>query len=609
MKLCPKCQKQFPDDANFCPVDAARLVPFEARPAGTDSLAARYELGAKLGGTETGAVYRASDKSTGAAVAIKLVAPAVAALPGVAQRLDRELQQLARVQSSGIAKILGSGKRPANGGEETWIAMELVDGAHTLAEAITARGPIPAAQAADLVQVIGEALIEAAQVGVVHRDLAPKNVLFAGGDVKLVNFALPVPAPSGKTFGVTEFVAPEQIEGRPVDQRSNLYSLGAIYYYALTGQHASDNVVGQTVRPPSQLAPSVAAGSPIENVILRALERSPTKRFLTVRQFLDEVGRVGRGEVIELNKPIAPASRRQLVSTLMGISKTGDRADDLSQVVKGALAASGSGPVTVPTMPSIASAPTVGSGVPSVVPSVIVSSPSAPTMLPQTSTSPAAILGQTKIGIPAQSEPIAAAAAAQPTQAEPARPAVLVTPTPATPTPAAPVVAAAASAAAEPMPVPRAPEPPVVAAPIVAAPVVPASGGKKESERRGGEKGKFRETMWFKKGDLDTQAAIAAADERARTGKDVANDKADSLPVEDRYKDDGSITRSDKEKYSLRTGGTQLMKAVRPDAGASANKVDERELIGEMRGNRTIIVVAIVIVAIAAAAIIFLLAR
>ena len=92
--------------------------------------------------------------------------------------------------------------------------MELLEGAHTLAEAITARGPIPLDQAADLIEVIGEALIEAAQVGVVHRDLAPKNVLFAGQDVKLINFSLPVPT-TDKVPGVAEFVAPEQVDGRP----------------------------------------------------------------------------------------------------------------------------------------------------------------------------------------------------------------------------------------------------------------------------------------------------------------------------------------------------------------------------------------------------------
>src|SRR5262245_35711228 len=175
MKLCPKCQKHFSDDANFCPVDAARLIPLEGQ-AGGDSLTTKFELGAKLGGSRTGAVHKATEKATGKSCVVKLVAPAVVALPGVAQRIERELKQLERVHSVGVCRVLASGKR----GEEFWVATELLDGAQTLAEAITARGPIPVEQAANLIELIGEALIEAAQVGVVHRDLAPKNILFAG---------------------------------------------------------------------------------------------------------------------------------------------------------------------------------------------------------------------------------------------------------------------------------------------------------------------------------------------------------------------------------------------------------------------------------------------
>src|SRR5262249_15851605 len=151
-------------------------------------------------------------------------------------------------------------------------------------------GPIELEQAAHLVEVIGEALIEAAQVGVVHRDLAPKNILFTGTDVKLVNFSLPVP--SDKVPGVAEFVAPEQHDGKPVHHRSNLYSLGALYYFVASGQPVRLDDTG-VIKPPSSLASVPAA---VEAVILRALDKSPTKRFLTVRQFIDEVGRVARGE-------------------------------------------------------------------------------------------------------------------------------------------------------------------------------------------------------------------------------------------------------------------------------------------------------------------------
>jgi hypothetical protein len=114
--------------------------------------------------------------------------------------------------------------------------------------------------------------------------------------------------------------------------------------------------------------------------------------------------------------------------------------------------------------------------------------------------------------------------------------------------------------------------------------------------------------MWFKKGDLDTQAAIAAAEERARTGKDVATDKADSLPMDERYKDDGSISAGDKQKYSLRTGGTQMMQAVRDGGPAASIKVSEDELIGEMKSGRRLVMIAIVIGLAAAVAIVVMLA-
>jgi hypothetical protein len=162
--------------------------------------------------------------------------------------------------------------------------------------------------------------------------------------------------------------------------------------------------------------------------------------------------------------------------------------------------------------------------------------------------------------------------------------------------PAAPIVAA-----------------PIVAAPVIATPAAPiiagAAQGKPKAPEIAGTKGKFRETMWFKKGDLDTQAAIAAADERARTGKDVAADKVDTLPMDERYKDDGSISRGDKEKYSLRTGATQMMQAMRTDGPASSQKVSEDALIDEMKGGRSRILIAIAVAVVALVLLIVIISR
>ena len=572
MKLCPKCQKQFSDDANFCPVDAARLIPLEGQTAGADPLTSRFELGDRLGGSRTGTVSRAKDKTTGAAVAVKVVAPAVTALPGVAQRLERELKQLERVQSSGVAKVVASGKRPGVTGDETWVALELLEGAQTLQEAISARGPIAPDFAAHLIEVIGEALIEAAQVGVVHRDLAPKNVLFAGNDIKLINFSLPVPT-TDKVPGVPEFVAPEQVDGKAVDQRSNLYNLGALYYYILTGQtvHAGSteevhraHVTG-AIKTPSSLAPVPAN---VEAVIMRALDRSPTKRFLTVRQFVDEVGRVARGEA----DPKATQSmgkvgrpKAELVQTLMGLRGG-------STIPMGSNIQSTAAIASAPTV-----APTPSLQAPAMPAPMAVAQPGAATMSPDRS--PWAPPG----GAPN---------------------AVVAPPVVAAPVIAAPVVAAPVVAA------------PVVAAPVVAAPQVAAQPAGKKKAEEPGSKGKFRETMWFKKGDLDAQAAVTAAEERARTGKDGASDKADSLPMDERYKDDGSISRGDKEKYSLRTGATQMMSAVQDprNKGASGDsmsggKVSEDALIGEMKGGRTKYLVIGVVVLIVLVLIIVLVMR
>src|SRR5262249_17807696 len=114
----------------------------------------------------------------------------------------------------------------------------------------------------------------------------------------------------------------------------------------------------------------------------------------------------------------------------------------------------------------------------------------------------------------------------------------------------------------------------------------------------------FRETMWFKKGDLDAQAAQAAAEERARTGKEVATDKADSLPIDERYKDDGSISRTDKEKYSLRTGGAMIMQRVEGVPHARLTEVSEDALIGEMKKGRSFVLIAILIAIVAVVAIV-----
>ncbi|MCE9572016.1 MAG: protein kinase, partial [Deltaproteobacteria bacterium] len=335
MKVCPKCGKQFADDANFCPTDAGKLQPLGAEAPATapasDLVGGRFRLEERLGGSTTGQVFRASDSQTGMPVAVKMVDPTVAAVPQVSQRTEREWKQLERVGSASIAKVMASGKQDG----QLWVATELVGESLSLQEMVAARGPLDPHTASELVVAVGEALIEAAKVGVVHRDLAPKNVLVTNGQVKLINFSVPSPTGNEKVPGVPEFVAPELIEGKPVDQRSNIYSLGALFYYLLTGappysgsaeEVHKAHLAGGAV-PPSKRAPVPAD---LDGLVGKAMERTAAKRYLTLRQFLDDVTRVARGPEggAGATQPfgragVAPAGgkgkKSELAQTLMGV--------------------------------------------------------------------------------------------------------------------------------------------------------------------------------------------------------------------------------------------------------------------------------------------------
>ncbi len=623
MKVCPKCGKQYAADANFCTNDAGRLVAMSSSastgppPAAAAAVASaasaasaaavavapaipllggRFELRERVGGGVTGAVHKAIDTQNGAAVAIKLIAPAVVAQH--AQRVERELKLLEKVQSPAVARVLSSGKQ----GDQLWAAMEWVEGGVPLSQMVGASGIEPE-KASEFAIAVGGALVEAAKVGVVHRDLAPKNVLVANGAVKLINFALPVP--NERVSGVPAFVSPEVIEGKQVDQRSSTYSLGALYYFLLTGQppftgdpqvvHAA-HLSGSAV-PPSQRA---AVAADVDTLVGRAMDRNPAKRYLTLKQFLDDIDRVKKGpeggtsSTAPFGRAGAAAGglgkRREPAATMLGVGSINEaRTKQMDvQIPPEAMRDAAALDAAVAARAATerpASLPLGGA------------SGSAPETVSQAIAAHAATQPQTS----SMAQPQAPAPAPGPAAASPwAAPAVH--PGPMTPAvhavqAAAPAIAAVAQAAA---PVAAKAAPAVLAAkrPAGASPAITQPGGagkkKQDAKEKKAAKGKFRETMWFKKGDLDAAAAEAAAQ-----SKDVnAQDKADSLPIEERYTDDGSITTTDAARYSLKTGHTGAMPAMN-DRGASS-AVSEDELIGEMKGgSRTmLIVIAVGVVAV-----------
>ena len=542
MKRCPNCGRQFPDDANFCPADAGRLEPDAGdthrgvppvtgsasggapAPAGEGPLGGRFETGAQVGGGLTGEVFQARDVQSNAPCAVKLVHAAVFSNQLMLQRAERELKQLERVQLAEVARVLAHGRK----GDRLWIAMEWIDGV-PLDRLVAQSGPMPPARAAALVRSVAQGLAEVAKQGVIHRDLAAKNVLVGAGDqVKVINFSIPVPY-SDKVQGVPEFLSPEQIDGKPADQRSSIYSLGALLYFAVTGRppYTGDPQTVHQAHQHGELArPSQVAGAPeaLDAIVMKAMEKHSARRFMTLHQLMTELdGFSAAGAAAHV--AVAHGKGMGAVpagATLMGVS--------------------GFAP------PPAAPAPLFDPPAPAAPPVAAHQVPMAPSMPP-------------------------VAPPMQPTMLEGQAPqgAVVIS---------------------------KASLPPSASLPNMQ---TTGGGGKKGKGKGGGgadSKGKFRETMWFKKGELDEAAAAAAA--AAREGE-LALDKADALPIEDRYKDDGTLSRQDAERLSLRTGATQMMQAMRdPNAAAVGGRrgkgLSEDDLVGEMKQGRGLLIFVILLI-------------
>lgn len=556
MKVCPNCQTKYPDDANFCPQETCatpegprrlEVVP-EAQPP-------RYELEAQLGGSRSGEVFRARDTQTGAAVAYKRVARGAVSSPAVLERSQRELKQLQRAQSPRLARILDFGKEPDSG--TLFVVTELIEG-ESLDRVVASSGAFPLDRAKKIAAQIGEALLEGQKVGVVHHDLASKNVLLGAGDeVKLINFIAPCPV-TETIFGVPEYLSPEQAEGKLVDQRSNTYSLSAILMLMLTGKPPVEGtdtaaileqITKGTPVPPSLRAPGLNAE--IDRVIMKAMDKSPNRRPLTMRQFLTDVAGLVTGSAASAD----PNRGVGFAKTMMFTGGSPEVQKLVNQALAARAEANGSGGSPDGT-PPLGKSPQAADS--QATPPPIMQQP--PPALGPRRTHGAAIAA-TMVSLPAAGSGIPGG-----------------------------VTGGGGSGGRTVEPTP----PPVAATPPPAAGAGPS--------KPAGAAGAFRETLWFKQGDVDQMVADARAKLEAARGKAEPVAEAelpvvDAKPLEDRYVDDGSVTVDDRKAYSLRSGATST---ALPTVGGvvPGERMSEAEMIGEIGGGKrvAIIVVAVVVI-------------
>jgi eukaryotic-like serine/threonine-protein kinase len=567
-------------------MDATRLPPAvqAADPAATmpdqpAPVAARF-LPLGIGHvTPTGTVSDASDATAGGTVSLKLVPPEVLPTTAMADRALRELKQLAKVTSARIVRVVDQGKLSDG---RIYVATERVDGMMTL-EDLVADGPLSVERAKVIVLQVGEALTEAQKVGVIHRDVAPRNVLVGPGDhVKVADFGL-AEAVSDKVFGAPAFMSPEQAEGKPVDQRSNIYSLGAMFYYALVGKPPFEGDVPtlmhqhlHAIAPaPSLKRPTL--GTDIDRVIAKALEKSGGRRHLTLRQLLTEIGATssapqsqvrsdaGAKTMMAMEAPVippapspapravaVPSAIRPNAQTIMGVSP-------LAPLAPAAPVA----PVAPPITETLPTAPFDSQ--PSTMASDVAPEPESPPARPMPTPAPQAAPQQATMMV----EP-------------PARP---------MPTPAPRVAPQQATMMAEPparpMPTP-APQVAQQATMMAEAPGLATSGNDAGRNKKG-----FRETAWFKRGELEEEMAKAQA---AVAGDPLKSGTTGKEPVLDESQ--VALSSHDQARLSLKTGGTQAMPVIRhtPHTGLPGERMDEDEMMAEIAGSRRYLVIGLAVV-------------
>jgi serine/threonine-protein kinase len=268
----------------------------------------QYTLEQKLGEGGMGVVYRASHSMLRRPTAVKLL-PAEKAGEYAVARFEREVQETARLTHPNTVTIYDYGRTPEG---VFYYAMELLDGA-TLSEVVETGGPLPPARAVHILTQVAGALSEAHRAGLIHRDIKPANVMVCeqGGhpDVaKVLDFGLvkdtalgsraPDLTQSHSITGTPQYMAPESIRApETADQRTDLYSLGAVGYYLLT---ASQVFAGKSVvevcsghlhgepEPPSQRL-GAALPQELEQIILWCLEKQPEARPQSAAELRDRL--------------------------------------------------------------------------------------------------------------------------------------------------------------------------------------------------------------------------------------------------------------------------------------------------------------------------------
>jgi len=328
---CPKCQAENPETVKFCgecgtqfpssktshpDVTETLQTPIKELTTGS-TFAHRYQIIEELGKGGMGRVYKAFDTEIKEKIALKLLKPEIGIDEQMIERFRNELKLARKISQRNVCRMYDLNKEEG----AYYITMEYIVG-EDLKRLIRKVGQMSMGKTISIAKQVCEGLAEAHSLGIVHRDLKPQNIMVdEAGNAKIMDFGIARSISAkgitgaGVMIGTPEYMSPEQVEGKDVDQRSDIYSLGVILYEMVTGRVPFE---GETVlsialkhkaevpKSPKDVNPQIPES--FNRLILRCLEKKPERRYASVQNITAELD-IPLGGILPKRKKAATVTK------------------------------------------------------------------------------------------------------------------------------------------------------------------------------------------------------------------------------------------------------------------------------------------------------------